>query len=130
MRLPDFPFNLPWEGPPLPRRGSSNPVRGLPRVDDVLIIKLGGSPEERLIRALFGEKGLEEPELTEEVICECGKYRRIRYVGITCDRCGAPVKERRVLELPTGWTLEQGRRWYKEHSGEWEYRPGYGYVRK
>ena len=130
MGLPDFPFNLPWEGPPLPRRRPSNPVRRLPKVDDVLIVKLGTSPEERLLRALFGEKGPEEPELTEEVICECGKYRRIRYVGITCDRCGTLIRERKVLELPPDWRIEQGRRWYKEHAGEWEYRPGYGYIRK
>ncbi len=107
---------------------TSNP--GFPKVNDVIILKVGVSPEEKLLRALLGGEALREPELTEEVMCECGKYRRIRYVGITCDRCGAPVKERKVLMLPVGWTVMEGRKWYKEHAGEWEYKPGYGYVRK
>ena len=28
--------------------------------------------------------------------CHCGKYRRIRYKGITCDRCGVEVTEKKV----------------------------------
>src|SRR6202795_3419349 len=28
--------------------------------------------------------------------CACGKYKRIRYKGITCDRCGVEVTEKKV----------------------------------
>ena len=28
--------------------------------------------------------------------CHCGKYKRIRYKGIICDRCGVEVTERKV----------------------------------
>ncbi len=28
--------------------------------------------------------------------CHCGKYKRIRYKGITCDRCGVDVTEKKV----------------------------------
>ena len=28
--------------------------------------------------------------------CACGKYKRIRYKGIVCDRCGVEVKEKKV----------------------------------
>jgi DNA-directed RNA polymerase subunit beta' len=28
--------------------------------------------------------------------CHCGKYKRIRYKGITCDRCGVEVTEKKV----------------------------------
>jgi DNA-directed RNA polymerase subunit beta' len=28
--------------------------------------------------------------------CHCGKYKRIRYKGITCDRCGVQVTEKKV----------------------------------
>ena len=28
--------------------------------------------------------------------CHCGKYKRIRYKGIVCDRCGVEVTEKRV----------------------------------
>ncbi|HRT14145.1 MAG TPA: DNA-directed RNA polymerase subunit beta', partial [Bacteroidales bacterium] len=28
--------------------------------------------------------------------CHCGKYKRIRYKGIVCDRCGVEVTERKV----------------------------------
>jgi DNA-directed RNA polymerase subunit beta' len=28
--------------------------------------------------------------------CHCGKYKRIRYRGITCDRCGVEVTEKKV----------------------------------
>lgn len=27
--------------------------------------------------------------------CHCGKYKRIRYKGIVCDRCGVEVTERK-----------------------------------
>jgi len=122
----DFLPQPPWNGPPV--RGSSKV--SLSKVDDVIIIKARASPEEKLLRALFGSAAPKEPELTEEAMCECGKYQRIRYVGITCDRCGTLVRERKVLMLPEGWKVEEGRGWYREHSGEWEYRPGYGFVRR
>ena len=28
--------------------------------------------------------------------CHCGKYKRIRYKGIVCDRCGVEVTEKKV----------------------------------
>ena len=37
--------------------------------------------------------------------CHCGKYKRIRYKGIICDRCGVEVTEKlsliHILTLPT-----------------------------
>ena len=29
--------------------------------------------------------------------CHCGKYKRIRYKGIVCDRCGVEVTERKCV---------------------------------
>ncbi|MEO1219064.1 MAG: DNA-directed RNA polymerase subunit beta' [Bacteroidota bacterium] len=34
--------------------------------------------------------------------CHCGKYKRIRYKGIVCDRCGVEVTEKRVRRERTG----------------------------
>ena len=34
--------------------------------------------------------------------CHCGKYRRIRYKGITCDRCGVEVTEKKVRRSRIG----------------------------
>ena len=28
--------------------------------------------------------------------CHCGKYKRIRYKGVVCDRCGVEVTEKKV----------------------------------
>jgi len=33
---------------------------------------------------------------TKDYECHCGKYKRIRYKGITCDRCGVEVTEKKV----------------------------------
>jgi DNA-directed RNA polymerase subunit beta' len=33
---------------------------------------------------------------TKDWECHCGKYKRIRYKGITCDRCGVEVTEKKV----------------------------------
>ncbi|MCO5234373.1 MAG: DNA-directed RNA polymerase subunit beta' [Chitinophagales bacterium] len=33
---------------------------------------------------------------TKDYECYCGKYKRIRYKGITCDRCGVDVTEKKV----------------------------------
>lgn len=103
----------------LSRALGNNPDRRitLPKVDDVLIIKTAVSPEEKLLRRMFGGEAPKEPELTEELMCECGKYRNVRYAGITCDRCGTPVIERKALLLPEGWKVEEGRRWYKGQLG-------------
>jgi DNA-directed RNA polymerase subunit beta' len=30
--------------------------------------------------------------------CACGKYKRIRYKGIICDRCGVEVTEKKYVE--------------------------------
>ena len=34
--------------------------------------------------------------------CACGKYKRIRYKGIVCDRCGVEVIEKKVRRTRTG----------------------------
>jgi DNA-directed RNA polymerase subunit beta' len=34
--------------------------------------------------------------------CYCGKYKRIRYKGIVCDRCGVEVTEKKVRRVRTG----------------------------
>lgn len=34
--------------------------------------------------------------------CHCGKYKRIRYKGITCDRCGVEVTEKKVRRSRMG----------------------------
>ena len=33
---------------------------------------------------------------TKDYDCYCGKYKRIRYKGIVCDRCGVEVTEKKV----------------------------------
>ena len=33
---------------------------------------------------------------TKDFECYCGKYKRIRYRGIVCDRCGVEVTEKKV----------------------------------
>ncbi|MCB0509457.1 MAG: DNA-directed RNA polymerase subunit beta', partial [Bacteroidetes bacterium] len=33
---------------------------------------------------------------TKDFECYCGKYKRIRYKGIVCDRCGVEVTEKKV----------------------------------
>lgn len=32
---------------------------------------------------------------TKDYECHCGKYKRIRYKGIVCDRCGVEVTEKK-----------------------------------
>jgi DNA-directed RNA polymerase subunit beta' len=32
--------------------------------------------------------------LVKDFECACGKYKRIRYKGIICDRCGVEVTEK------------------------------------
>ena len=34
--------------------------------------------------------------------CHCGKYKRIRYKGIVCDRCGVEVTEKKVRRERSG----------------------------
>lgn len=38
---------------------------------------------------------------TKDYECHCGKYKRIRYRGIVCDRCGVEVTEKKVRR--EGW---------------------------
>src|SRR6186997_3611522 len=33
---------------------------------------------------------------TKDFECYCGKYKRVRYKGIVCDRCGVEVTEKKV----------------------------------
>ena len=37
---------------------------------------------------------------TKDYECHCGKYKRIRYKGIVCDRCGVEVTEKKVRHPP------------------------------
>ena len=39
---------------------------------------------------------------TKNYECACGKYKRIRYKGIVCDRCGVEVTEKKVRRERTG----------------------------
>ncbi|MDR2841126.1 MAG: DNA-directed RNA polymerase subunit beta' [Paludibacter sp.] len=39
---------------------------------------------------------------TRDYECNCGKYKRIRYKGIVCDRCGVEVTEKKVRRERTG----------------------------
>ncbi len=39
---------------------------------------------------------------TKDYECGCGKYKRIRYKGIVCDRCGVEVTERKVRRERSG----------------------------
>ena len=39
---------------------------------------------------------------TKDFECHCGKYKRIRYRGIVCDRCGVEVTEKKVRRERTG----------------------------
>ena len=39
---------------------------------------------------------------TKDYECHCGKYKRIRYKGITCDRCGVQVTEKKVRRERSG----------------------------
>ncbi len=39
---------------------------------------------------------------TKDYECHCGKYKRIRYKGITCDRCGVEVTEKKVRRERSG----------------------------
>ena len=36
---------------------------------------------------------------TKDYECFCGKYKRIRYKGIVCDRCGVEVTEKKVQPI-------------------------------
>jgi DNA-directed RNA polymerase subunit beta' len=38
--------------------------------------------------------------------CACGKYKRIRYKGIVCDRCGVEVTEKKVRR--ENWAYQFG----------------------
>jgi len=39
---------------------------------------------------------------TRDYECGCGKYKRIRYKGIVCDRCGVEVTEKNVRRERSG----------------------------
>ncbi len=39
---------------------------------------------------------------TKDYECHCGKYKRVRYKGIVCDRCGVEVTEKKVRRERTG----------------------------
>ena len=41
---------------------------------------------------------------TKDWECHCGKYKRIRYKGIVCDKCGVEVTRSKVRSYRTGCT--------------------------
>src|SRR6201988_1645126 len=57
-------------------------------------------PETINYRTLRPEKdGLFDERIfgpTKDYECYCGKYKRVRYKGIVCDRCGVEVTEKKV----------------------------------
>ena len=57
-------------------------------------------PETINYRSLKPEKdGLFDEKIfgpVKDYECHCGKYKRIRYKGIICDKCGVEVTESRV----------------------------------
>ena len=40
---------------------------------------------------------------TKDWECHCGKYKKIRYKGKICDRCGVEVTRAKVRASPPGW---------------------------
>ena len=40
---------------------------------------------------------------TKDWECHCGKYKRIRYKGVVCDRCGVEVT--RAKSVVNGWAI-------------------------
>lgn len=46
------------------------------------------------------QDGLYEPlDPTKDWECHCGKYKRIRYKGVVCDKCGVEVTRAKVKSL-------------------------------
>ncbi len=65
-------------------------------------------PETINYRSLKPEKdGLFDEKIfgpSKDYECYCGKYKRIRYKGIICDKCGVEVTEAKVRrELILNW---------------------------
>ena len=84
-------------------------------------ITIGLAPPEEILENSFGEVTKPEtinyrtykPERdglfcerifgpTKDYECACGKYKRIRYKGIVCDRCGVEVTEKKVRRERSG----------------------------
>ena len=56
---------------------------------------------------------------TKDYECHCGKYKRIRYRGIVCDRCGVEVTEKKVRRERMGHielTVPVAHIWYFKSS--------------
>ena len=56
---------------------------------------------------------------TKDYECYCGKYKRIRYRGIVCDRCGVEVTEKKVRRERMGHitlTVPVAHIWYFKSS--------------
>ena len=69
-------------------------------------ITIGLASPEEILESSFGE--VTKPETmrifgpTKDYECACGKYKRIRYKGIVCDRCGVEVTEKKVRRERSG----------------------------
>ena len=75
-------------------------------------ITIGLASPEDILESSFGE--VTKPETinyrtykpifgpTKDYECACGKYKRIRYKGIVCDRCGVEVTEKKVRRERAG----------------------------
>ena len=69
--------------------------------------------------------------------CHCGKYKRIRYRGIVCDRCGVEVTEKKVrrermghikLEVPIAHVLPRSSSPLFTMSAMSSFSPGYSLL--
>src|SRR5258708_6712383 len=110
---------VPGEEPPMPVKKSNHvndPLTNLRDLEDFksLQIKLASDseirgwsrgeitkPEKINYRTLKNEKdGLFDEKIfgpIKDWECYCGKYKRIRYKGVICDKCGVEVTESRVI---------------------------------
>jgi DNA-directed RNA polymerase subunit beta' len=61
---------------------------------------------------------------TKDWECHCGKYKRVRYKGVVCDRCGVEVTRAKVRRERMGHielAAPVSHIWYfKEFQAEWD----------
>ena len=84
------------------RTGFSKITIGLASPDEIMALSSGEvlKPETINYRTYKPERdGLFCERIfgpTKDYECHCGKYKRIRYKGIVCERCGVEVTEKKV----------------------------------